>query len=140
MSNNKIDEVTLARIRKERAESLARQEIAPLLFLTAWQKGVTLAGERLFTHHRDYAAPASIDAAIDKWQLIPNYEIINDYLGVASTGQALFVAVLYSFYNSVDGEKMYQELGYNGFGDIANRLEHEQLQIITDLMRNHTGW
>jgi len=59
---------------------------------------------------------------------------------VASTGEALFVAVLYSFYNGREGEKMVQELGYNGLGDIADRLEYEQLKIITDLMQQHTGW
>lgn len=138
--NNGIDEVTLARLRKQREESLARQIAAPALFLETWKKGVIMAGERLFTNHRDYPAPSSVDAATDIWQLIPNYEVINNYYGVASTGEALFVAVLYSFYNSRESEKMFHEQGFHGFGDVANRLEHEQLEIITDLMRYHTGW
>ncbi len=138
--NKGIDEVTLARLRKEREESLARQEQAPGLFLEAWKKAVMLAGEHLFTAHHDYTATASIDAATDKWQLIPNYEAINQYLGVASTGEALFVATLYSFYNSAGGDAMCRDLGYQGIGDVAYRLEHEQLIIVTDLMLYHTGW
>ena len=82
----------------------------------------------------------SVDQATDKWQLIPNYEVIKDYLKAASTGEALFIAVLYSFYNGDDGWEMYQDLGYRGLGDIAYRLEYEQLQIVTELMRYHTGW
>ncbi len=139
-NDNKIDEVTLTRLRKEREESLARQMVAPAKFLVTWKKAVDLAGARLFTNHRDHAAPTTTSEAVDKWQLIPNYEVINDYLGVASTGEALFITVLYSFYNSQEGEKMVQEMGYNGLGDIANRLEHDQLDIVTDLMRYHTGW
>lgn len=135
-----IDEVTMVRIRKERAEAQARYEAAPGLFLDAWKKGVHLAGERLFTNHRNFPAPSNIDAATDMWQLIPNKEAVNDYLGVASTCEALFVAVLYSFYNGQEGEKMIQELGFHGIGNIANRLEYGQLGIVTDLMKYHTGW
>lgn len=138
--NNEIDEVTLKRFQKEREESHARQQRAPVNFLVAWKKAVNLAGGRLFTHHRDYSAPTSVDQATDKWQLIPNYEVIKDYLKAASTGEALFIAVLYSFYNGDDGWEMYQDLGYRGLGDIAYRLEYEQLQIVTELMRYHTGW
>ena len=138
--NNEIDEVTLKRLRKEREQSLIHQQNAPVYFLAAWKKAVIFAGERLFTHHRDYSAPTSIDEATDKWQLIPNYEVIETYLKTASTGEALFVAVLYSFYNGDDGCAMYQDLGYHGLGDIAYRLEYEQLQIVTELMRYHTGW
>lgn len=138
--SNEIDEVTLKRIQKEREALRARQQIAPGCFLVTWKKAVALAGEHLFTHHRNYSAPSSVDQATDKWQLIPNYEVINNYLKTASTGEALFIAVLYSFYNGDDGAAMYQELGYRGLGDIAHRLEYEQLQIVTELMRHHTGW
>lgn len=138
--NDEIDEVTLKRIQKEREELHARQQRAPVYFLAAWKKAVALAGEHLFTHHRDYPAPQSVDQATDKWQLIPNYDVINKYLKMASTGEALFIAVLYSFYNGDDGAEMYQDLGYRGLGDIAYRLEYEQLKIVTELMRYHTGW
>ena len=138
--SNEIDEVTLKRLRKEREQSLVRQQNAPVYFLAAWKKAIALAGEHLFTHHSDYPAPDRIDQATDKWQLIPNYEVINNYLKTASTGEALFIAVLYSFYNGDDGWKMYQDLGYRGLGDIAYRLEYEELQIVTELMRYHTGW
>ena len=138
--NNGIDEVTMACIRNERVEAQARYEAAPGFFLDAWKKGVHLAGKRLFTNHRDYPDPSSIDVATDKWQLIPNHEAVDEYFGVASTCEALFVAVLYSFYNGQKGEMMLQEQGFYGIGDIANRLEHEQLEIVTDLVRYHTGW
>ena len=138
--SNEIDEVTLKRLRKEREQSLIHQQNAPVYFLAAWKKAVALAGERLFTHHQNYSAPSSINQATDKWQLIPNYEVIKKYLETSSTGEALFIAVLYSFYNGDDGAEMYQDLGYRGLGDIAYRLEYEQLQIVTELMRYHTGW
>lgn len=137
---NDIDEVTLARLRKNREESIARQVAAPGHFFDTWKKAVKMAGGGLFTNHRDHACPSSIEEATDKWQLIPDYEAINKYFGVASTGEALFVAVLYSFYNSKESEKMLQDQGFHGLGDIANRLEHEQIEIVTDLIRYHTGW
>jgi len=138
--NNDIDEVTLKRLQKDIEETRLRQQKAPIYFLAAWKKAVALAGEHLFTHHQNYSAPSSIDQAADKWQLIPNYEVIKKYLETSSTGEALFIAVLYSFYNGDDGAEMYQDLGYRGLGDIAYRLEHEQLQIVTELMHYHTGW
>jgi hypothetical protein len=138
--NNGIDEVTLARLHKEREASIARQAAAPGLFLEAWKKAVKMAGASLFTCHRDYNIPSSIDAATDKWQLIPDVEAINKYFGVSSTGEALFAAVLYSFYNSAEGQAMLQNQNFKGLGDISKRLEHDQLQIITDLMHYHTGW
>jgi len=140
MNNNKIDQVTLARIRKEREKTIARSVAAPGLFLDTWKKAVNLAGERFFTNNRDYQVASTADEATDKWQLIPVRKTIDNYLGVASTGEALFIAALYSFYNGRDGEKMIQELGYSGLGDIANRLEYDQLEIITTLMKYHTGW
>lgn len=135
-----MDELTLARIRKQREELIAHEHIAPEKFLAAWKKGVQLAGARLFTNHRDYPAVESIDDAINKWQLIPDYEVIKDYMGYASTGERLFVAVLYSFYNSDDGAVFCEEIGFRGIGDIAKRLEQDQLKIITELMCHHTGW
>lgn len=138
--NNGIDEVTLARLHKEREASIARQAAAPGLFLEAWKKAVKMAGASLFTCQRDYNIPSSIDAATDKWQLIPDVEAINKYFGVSSTGEALFAAVLYSFYNSAEGQAMLQNQNFKGLGDISKRLEHDQLQIITDLMHYHTGW
>lgn len=138
--NNGIDEVTMARISKEREVAQSRYQSAPGLFLNTWKKGVTMAGERLFTNHQDYPALVSIDAATDKQQLIPNHEAVNEYLEVASTGEALFVAVMYSFYSSVEGDVMCRDQGYQGLGDIACGLDYEQHQIIIDLMRYHTGW
>jgi len=140
MNDNKIDEVTLARIRKEHEESLAKQMVAPVKFLETWKKAVDLAGTQFFTHHQDHVPAASTSEAVDKWQLIPDYKAVYRYLDVASTGEALFIAVLYSFYNSQEGEVMLHELGFHGLGDTAYRLDYEQLQIITDLMHYHTGW
>lgn len=135
-----MDELMLARLKKQREEAIAQGVVAPENFLVAWKKAVKLAGAHLFTNHHDYPAVDRVDDAINKWQLIPNYEVIQKYMGYASTGERLFIAVLYSFYNSDDGAEFCEELGYRGIGDIANRLELDQLKIITELMCNHTSW
>ena len=135
-----MDELTLARLKKQREESIAQGFVAPEKFLVAWKKAVKLAGARLFTNHHNYPAVESVNDAINKWQLIPNYEVIKEFMGYASTGERLFVAVLYSFYNSDDGAEFCEELGFRGIGDMANRLELDQLKIIIELMCNHTGW
>ena len=103
-----MDELTLARLKKQREESIAHGRIAPKRFLVAWKKAVELAGAQLFTNHHDYPAVDSVNDVTDKWQLIPNYEAINEYMGYASTGERLFVAVLYSFYNSDEGANFFR--------------------------------
>lgn len=135
-----MDELIVARLRKQREEAISQGIVAPEKFLVTWKKAVKLAGARLFTNHHDYPAVDAVDDAINKWQLIPNYKAIQEYMGYASTGERLFIAVLCSFYNGDDGAEFCEELGFRGIGDIAHRLELDQLKIITELMSYHTGW
>lgn len=139
--DNTIDEVTLARIRKERERVMEHYDSAPGRFLEAWKQGVTKAGPRFFKTKEGYT-PATVEAATDKWQLIPNWEYVNENIGVLSTGEKVFLATLCSFYNGDWGHQLIEEhgQGYVSVGDIANRLELDESHIITQLMLNHTGW
>ena len=140
MPMDEIDEFTLARIRKDYNDALEHSQVSKERFLIAWKKAVAMAGQRLFTSGKGYPQAPTLNAATDKWQLIPDYDAIVDFIKVASTGEALFITVLYSFYNSEDGDAMLHQLGFHGLGDIANRLDSKQLEVVTELMRYHTGW
>ena len=127
-------------IYNEIAQSIEHQRQAPENFLLFWKEAVKMAGEELFTSEKTHNPAVLVGAATSKWQLIPDYPAIHRFMETASTGQALFVAVLVSFYNGEDGDALCRELGFHGVGDIANRLEPRQLDIIMNLMKYHTGW
>jgi hypothetical protein len=63
-------------------------------------------------------------------------------MGWLSTSERVFLAALCGFYNGDWGAELLREYcrGYECPGDIANRLDLDELQIITDLMLSHTGW
>ncbi len=49
MSTKKIDEVTLARMRKAREEAIVHSQVAPTRVLAAWIVGVSIIGAEWFT-------------------------------------------------------------------------------------------
>lgn len=72
--------------------------------------------------------------------LKPNYEVIASSLHKISMGQGIFLAAMYSFYNGEDGQVFLQKLGVPNFADIPKGLDHERVQVQTELFANHTGW
>jgi hypothetical protein len=136
-----FDEFTLARLRKEREESIKHFAQADSVFLCAWIKGVTVIGEGWFTHNPTFCQPApNLDHINNKWQVIPNYELINQKIGVLSGGEAALLAAMCSFYNAEWGGKLMNDIGIYGMADVSAKLDLNSRRIIADLMLNYTGW
>lgn len=109
---------------------------APEHFLAAWKKAIEKIGPAYFqcdgvNHYTE---------AVHRDQLHPNAQVIEHRLGVCSVGEGVFIGAVVSFYNGDWGAEICSGFGYCGLGDIANRLDLELLDIIHELMINHTGW
>ena len=109
---------------------------APERFLAAWKRAVGIIGPEYF-HCRE---PGDCAAATCREQLRPDTDAIERYLGVCSVGQGLFIGAVVSFFNGDWGAEICSGFGYSGIGDIANRLDLVELEIIAELMMSHTGW
>lgn len=103
-------------------------------FDAAWHRGVQLAGPRYFyaSHHSDERT--------SKWNFCPNFDRISDALGVLSTGEAVFLAAMYSFYNADDGAAMLTRLGAGSAGAVAAALDEQRRRVIADLTVSYAGW
>ena len=114
--------------------------VAPKLFLEAWKEAVNKIGIRYFQCQRGYTIPMEASVATDKWQLIPNIDAMENRLGTCSVGEGVFMAAVLSFYNSEISENFMHYNQMFGLGDIAGRLDLDEVDIVTRLMLNHTGW
>jgi hypothetical protein len=103
-------------------------------FFEAWRTVVGLAGARYFGDGR---SPTS---ATSKWDLEPRVEAITDALGVLSSGEAVFLAALASFYDSDTGGEMLKQVGGVGLSDVAARLDEQRRRVIADLVVAYPGW
>lgn len=135
-----MSDTALNEARQQMEQTRQHYMHAPHVFLDTWKEGVTMAGEHLFKAENGYFKSDNVDAAEDKWQLIPDVMEIRRRVRTCSVGEGLFLGALVSFYNSDIGGEIFMYFGFVGIGDIANRLELEQLNVITKLMLNHTGW
>ena len=105
-------------------------------FLTAWKKAVKLIGP-------DYFLLTGIDnheEATDKNQIRPDRDAIEQRINVCSVGEGVFIGVVVSFFNDKWGSGICDAFGYHGVGGAANRLDLDELEIVTELMSSHTGW
>lgn len=105
-------------------------------FLSAWKKAVLIIGPQFF-HCESKEAVESVN---HREQLRPDNQGIERYLSVCSVGQGIFIGAVVSFFNGDWGADICSGFGYSGIGDIANRLDLNELEIIIDLMLSHTGW
>ncbi|MFL9951110.1 TrfB-related DNA-binding protein [Paraburkholderia agricolaris] len=117
------------------AESGYFSEIAPKRFLTAWKEAVSLAGPSYFRK----PIGGEIEAAETKDELEPDYEVIKRALGAISSTDGLFLAALYSFYDSEEGSAMLKQCGANGLADLG-RLDLPRRRVIAELIVNYCGW
>lgn len=117
------------------AESGYFAEIAPKRFLTAWKEAVLLAGPSYFRQ----PVGGEIEAIQTKDELAPNYEVIKHALGALSPAEGLFLAALYSFYDSEEGSAMLKQCGVNGLPDLG-RLDLARRRVIAELIVNYCGW
>lgn len=108
---------------------------AEAAFLDAWKRGVRLAGTQFFGN--GHIQP---DEADTKYDLAPDYDMVLRALGQLSSGEGVFLAAMYSFYNSHAGGKMLAELHVTGLGDIAGSLDEQRVRVLADLMVSYAGW
>jgi hypothetical protein len=108
---------------------------APRKFLDAWKRGLMLVGSEFFIIKSE-----QIDTASDKWQLTPNLEFILKASGSYSEGKKALLALMYSFYDSEDGQKLLENNGTPNFVSAYAKLDFEGRQIISQLLLNYSGW
>ncbi len=108
---------------------------APQAFFEAWKRGVKLAGIEWFGN----GTQENFERATSKQDLRPRMLMLNDALGVLSSGQRLFLSSMVSFYNSREGGAMLKRCGVDGLADLGN-LDLQRRQVIADLLLNYNGW
>jgi len=126
-------------LRQELYDQLAREDAhfsrAPQTFFEAWKRGAEIAGAEWFGD----GTPEGLQRAKSKWDLRPNLLLLNDALGVLSSGQRMFLSAMVSFYNSREGGAMLKRCGFEGLSDLGG-LDLERRQVIADLTLNYNGW
>lgn len=108
---------------------------APQAFFEAWKRGVKLAGIEWFGN----GTQENFEHASSKGDLRPRILMLNDALGVLSSGQRLFLSSMVSFYNSREGGAMLKRCGVEGLADLG-KLDLQRRQVIADLLLNYNGW
>ena len=136
IKTNGIDETVLENIRQQQFKVREHYADAPARFLTTWKQAIELIGP-------DYFHCKGVDCyqdATDRDQLRPNNDAIEHFISVCSIGEGVFIAAVCSFFNSDWGLEIGKGFGYVAIGDIAKRLDLDQLEVLTALILNHTGW
>lgn len=108
---------------------------APSAFFQAWKRGAEIAGAEWFGN----GTQAGLERATTKWDLRPNMLLVNDALGVLSSGQRMFLSAMVSFYNAREGAAMLRRCGFEGLADLDG-LDLERRKVIADLVLNYNGW
>lgn len=104
-------------------------------FLEAWKCGIELAGIQFFACYPHSAADYT-----SKWDLAPDYDLVERAMGYLSSGEAVFLGAMYSFFNATAGAKMLAKRGISSPGDIAAVLDERRRRVIADLIVSYTGW
>ena len=110
-------------------------EAAPQAFFEAWKRRVRFAGHEWFGD----GTREGLQCAKSKWDLRPKLLMLNDALGVLSSGQRMFLSAMVSFYNSREGGAMLKRCGFEGLADLGG-LDLERRKVIADLSLHYTGW
>lgn len=103
-------------------------------FDAAWIRGVQIAGRRFFR-----SEGASADSS-SKWDFYPDFDVISSALGVLSTGEAVFLAAMYSFFNPDTGAELLRRLGADSPGFVAASLDEKRRRVIAELTVSYAGW
>lgn len=123
-------------IRESITQELEHFSSAPARFLEAWKRGVRLAGPQFF----GTASPRTDLCEVEsKWDLRPRMDLIDQSIGVMSSGEKVFLAALTSFYNAQDGGELLKRVHVQGLADLGG-LDLERRDVIATLILNYTGW
>jgi len=101
-------------------------------FLAAWKEGVKIAGRSWFSN-----CGVDLDTITSKWDLVPQYEKINESVGYLSEGERVFLLAMYSFYNS---SMRFHDFGPANPGALAAGLDEKRRRVLADLLISYTGW
>jgi hypothetical protein len=82
----------------------------------------------------------SFASATDKNDLKPDWEYIEESLGVLSSGEAAFLSGMCSFYNAEWGQKLLTEVGFPNICDLASKLDREHAEVVAELFLTYSGW
>ncbi|HBP0276319.1 hypothetical protein ACNARA_15020 [Pseudomonas aeruginosa] len=120
-------------------DQIAREDAhftkAPSMFFQAWKRGAEIAGAEWFGD----GTREGLQRATTKWELRPNMLMLNDALGVLSSGQRMFLSAMVSFYNAREGGAMLKRCGFEGLSDFGG-LDLERRKVIADLTLHYNGW
>lgn len=120
-------------------QQISREEMhfaqAPEAFFQAWKRGVQIAGYQWFGD----GTREGFARAKTKWELRPDLLVLNDALGVLSSGERMFLSAMVSIYNAPEGGAMLKRCGYEGLSDLGG-LDLERRRVIADLVLHYNGW
>lgn len=107
-------------------------------FLSAWRRGIALAGDGYFGS----GAAADNAAASSKWELAPRTDLIRDMIGVLSSGESVFLAAMVSFYNARVGDELIRVATGSdaGFASVSAALDEPRRRVLADLLVSYEGW
>lgn len=103
-------------------------------FDDSWIRGVQLAGPRFFH------ASNNGGSGTNKWDFCPSFDRIRDELAVLSTGEGVFLAAMYSFFDANAGADLLAMVGANSPGAVSAALDEKRRRIIADLTVSYAGW
>jgi hypothetical protein len=103
-------------------------------FFAAWKLGVELVGGHLF-------GPKTTASATSKDDLRPDLELVAAELAKESCGEEQFLTAMVSFYDPASGEELVELIdSHKSFCGLTYNLDHEQIEILCELLRNFQGW
>jgi hypothetical protein len=122
-------------VRKDYILSVLEQtEEKEARFFAAWKQGVELLGKHLF-------GPKSPTDARNRDDLRPRRQLIEAELAKESCGEEQFLTAMVSFYDPAWGEELVDLIDcHKSFCGLIYNLDHEQIEILCELLRNYQGW
>lgn len=101
-------------------------------FMTAWKRGVILAGPYLFARSSPDAGPNS------RRDLRPNVSLIHRAIGPKSPAERFFLAALVSCYDPEEGGLLLKRSGFHGCADFG-RLDLARRTVLAALVLHIKG-
>jgi hypothetical protein len=103
-------------------------------FFAAWKLGVVLVGPHLF-------GPNTLASAKRKEDLRPDAGRVCVELAKESCGEEQFLTAMVSFYDPAFAEELVERIDcHKSFCGLTYNLDHEQVEILCELLRNYQGW
>lgn len=120
------------------AAEMVYWKAAPARFFKAWQEGVSLAGVCYFGD----GTKAGLQAATNKNDLAPRFELVKEALGYLSGGERTFLVAMYSFYNGRTAHNLWHDTfdSADNIGSTISGLDLARRRVLAELTLSYTGW